>query len=778
MIRFRKNGAVTRRRKGGALLTTGMPIKRTSGFARRWGGLAGLIVCLLVLAGCETASHDAGTGETSVSTPDIGAPTPLTGTVGGPEPPPDTFKGSPLPGAEIYLGRGTPSQLQSTQPPVAIGEGGDVVLNFVNADVREFLDTVLGKLLGVGYVVDPRVQGTVTLQTARAVPRNTVIGVIEDVLAMNGAALVQSGGVYKVVPLESAVSVPAILNSGTAPVRLDRGFALHIIPLRYASAAALREVVEPFVPPGRALRVDAERNLLIFSGTGPEAADFTELVGIFDLDWMAGKSFGLFPLKYADPKNVATELAHVFGQGAPGLPAGAVDVVPIDRLSAVLVITPQEAFLNEARTWIERLDRGIETDRRQLYVYYVQNGRATELADALGQAFAITAVGTAGIESDARLAPGLTPFELSQPQGMSDTSSNETGEPSPADSALPQTRSSTERGAGGLPVLGIGSPGPLEAGAEDTLRIVADARNNALLVYATGEEYRMIEAALRKLDIVPLQVLIEATIAEVTLNDSLKYGLEWFFDVGNSTVTFNTGANPPVATPTPTANLILSQFPGFSYVFASDDVKLVLNALSQITDVKVISSPQLMVLDNEPARLQVGDQVPVSVRSSVSTNDPDSPIVSEIEYRDTGVILDIIPRVNASGLVVLDIIQEVSDVVATVVTANTTTAVQSATPTIAQRRIASTVAINSGETVALGGLIRDSATNAVTGVPLLSEIPLLGNLFKTTTDVTRRTELLVLLTPRVVRDRHDARAITDELRQRLRGLEPLTEKIQ
>lgn len=753
-----------------------LPIKGTSGIACRFASLAGLIVFCSVLAGCESAPRAPGASETPASTTGIDQPTPLTGPVSA-ESAPQVSGGSPLPGPEIYPGRGVSLQTQAAQPPVAIAEGGDVVLNFVNTEVREFVDTVLGKLLGVGYVIDPRVQGTVTLQTARPVPRSSVIGVIEDVLAMNGAALVQSGDVYKVIPLETAVSAPAILSSGAAPVRLDRGFSLHVIPLRYASATALREVVEPFIPPGRVLRVDADRNLFIFAGTGPEAADFTELVTIFDLDWMAGKSFGLFPLKFADPKDVATELAHVFGKGAAGLPAGIVDIVPIDRLSAVLVIAPQEALLREARTWVERLDRGVETDRRQLFVYYVQNGRATELADALGQAFAITAVATAAADSGPRLAPGLTPIELSQPQATTvQESSTSADTSSPADFASPQTQYLAERGAGGLPVLGIGAPGSPGVGAEDTLRIVADARNNALLVYATPDEYRMIDAALKKLDIVPLQVLIEATIAEVTLNDSLKYGLEWFFDIGNSTLTFNTSET---STPTPTPNLILSQFPGFSYIFASEDVKIVLNALTQITDVKVISSPQLMVLDNEPARLQVGDQVPVAVRTSQSTDvTTDAPIVSEIEYRDTGVILDIIPRVNASGLVVLDIIQEVSDVVPTVVTANTTTATQAQTPTISQRRIASTVAINSGETVALGGLIRDSATNSVTGVPLLSEIPLLGNLFKTTTDTTRRTELLVLLTPRVVRDRHDARAVTDELRQRLRGLVPLTEKIQ
>jgi general secretion pathway protein D len=304
---------------------------------------------------------------------------------------------------------------------------------------------------------------------------------------------------------------------------------------------------------------------------------------------------------------------------------------------------------------------------------------------------------------------------------------------------------------------------------------VADTRNNALLIYATAAEYELVNAALGKLDIVPLQVLIEATIAEVTLNDTLKYGLEWFFDVGNHTITFNT-TNVKTSQPR-RSNLIFTQAPGLSWLFATSDVRVVLNALTAITDVNVISSPTLLVLDNEPARLQVGDQVPIAIRSAQSLTDVDAPIVNEIEYRDTGVILDIIPRVNSSGLVVLDIIQEVSDVGATS-TAAGTTVTEGITPTISQRRIASTVAVNSGETIALGGLIRDSNTEAVTGVPLLSDIPILGNLFKTTSDIKRRTELLVLLTPRVVRNSGDARTITEDLRRRLRAVQGLPALIQ
>ncbi len=190
---------------------------------------------------------------------------------------------------------------------------------------------------------------------------------------------------------------------------------------------------------------------------------------------------------------------------------------------------------------------------------------------------------------------------------------------------------------------------------------------------------------------------------------------------------------------------------------------------TEITDVRVISSPQLMVLDNQTARLQVGDQVPIATQSSQSVEGIN--LVNTIQFRDTGVILEVTPRVNASGLVVLDVLQEVSDV-----TETTTSEIDS--PTIEQRSIQSTVAVQSGDTIALGGLIRDREEDGVSGIPLLSSIPLLGNLFKTTEKIVRRTELLVLITPRVVRDRREALDVTDELRRRLSTLGPLEKRIE
>ena len=685
---------------------------------------------------------------------------------------------------ELYFGGASPIQTQAPQGVTSVGEG-DITLNFANADIREVINAILGNTLGLTYVIDPRVVGTITLRSAKPVPRKSAVGLLEDVLAMNGAALVHEGDTYKIVPLAEAISAPAIVRQGGAPVQLDRGYALHVFPLRYASAAALMDVVQPLAPPGRALRVDPERNLFILAGTSSEADDFADLLSLFDVDWMADKSFGLFPLKHADAKHVSDELRQVFAQPQDKGKAGVIEFLPIERLNGILVITTQAAYLRDAQAWVARLDRGMETDRRQLYVYYVQNGRASELAQVVGDALSAEVSAAKETPETSRLAPGLAPPGLSTPGPSSfngGTQMGSTGGNISSDTTVsgPDVYNTDQQqqlppavAQAAAPEIGIG--GGTEQTKPNQFRIVADNRNNALLVYATSAEYELVQAALDKLDIVPLQVFIEATIAEVTLNDTLKYGLEWFFDVGNSTVTFNTSTTTRTSKPDP-SKLIFAQPPGFSWLFATSDVRLVLNALSQITDVKVISSPQLLVLDNEPARLQVGDQVPISVRSSTSVTDPEAPIVNEIEYRDTGVILDIIPRVNSNGMVVLDIIQEVSDVVPATTVGSTSTQVTS--PTISQRRIASTVAVGSGETVALGGLIRDRNENGTSGVPLLSDIPVLGNLFKTTSDVQRRTELLVLLTPRVIRDSNDARTVTDEVRKRLRAVESLPPLIQ
>ena len=281
-------------------------------------------------------------------------------------------------------------------------------------------------------------------------------------------------------------------------------------------------------------------------------------------------------------------------------------------------------------------------------------------------------------------------------------------------------------------------------------RVTADISTNSVVVVANVEEWRVIEAALRRLDVMSAEVLIEATVAEVTLNDSLSHGVRWFFQKGPNSVSLTDS----------TGTLNTTQ-PGFNYVFGLPNARVALNALETVTDVEIVSSPALTVLDNQTARLQVGDQVPVATSSAQSVVTTDAPLVTNIDYKDTGVILAVTPHVNASGLVMLDISQEVSDVVST-----TTSTLNS--PTIEQRRINSSVAVRSGMEIVLGGLISTNRTKENDGIPFLMGIPIIGNAFKSqATSTGTRTELLIFLRPTVMGTSTDIRNVVDEIKSRM-----------
>ncbi len=645
---------------------------------------------------------------------------------------------------EVFLATGPligrPAQ---PRPRVVLLDNGTITLNFANVDIREVIAVVLGDTLKLNYVIDPRIQGTVTARTARPIARSVVIPALENILALNDVALTQVGGVFRVVPMSEASGGFSSPILSPSPSDLAQGFGTHILPLRFASARSMEELLRPFVGAGRLLRADKDRNLLIFAGLGTEARDLLDMIQVFDVDWIAGMSFALFPLESAGAEDLVADLEAVFSQDELSPIADLLRFVPIERLNAILVISPQQSYINTAQVWIERLDRGDGGAGRRIFVYYVQNGRAEDLAATLNELFAPGPVRTA-FAPRARIAPDAVPVEIAAgPRAPGQAAGGEAEGRAPAAASRDAI-----------------SDAPDAIGDSGNIRITADKTNNALLVRATEAQYRAIENTLRKIDIVPLQVLIEATIAEVTLNDQLRFGLQFFVARGDSEITLSQLSS----------GVVNATFPGFGYLFSAGNSRLVLDALSEITDVNVISSPQLMVVDNQTARLQVGDQVPIATQSSVSVTDPDAPIVSNIQFRDTGVILEVTPRVNASGLVVLEIMQEVSDVVPT-----TTSTLNS--PTIQQRRIESTVAVQSGETIALGGMIRDHESEAESGVPILMNVPIIGHFFKTTRIVKRRTELLVLITPRVVRDQNEAREVTDELRRRLGALAPLEAKI-
>ena len=608
-----------------------------------------------------------------------------------------------------------------------------VTLNFNNTSIADAVKVVLGDLLGKNYVIDPQVQGTVTLNTAEPIIRENLLPTLELLLRMNDAAVVLQQGIYRVIPrghVDQELRIPQI---GDSSVPLPAGNTIRIVPIRHIAAGEMAGILEPFAPAGNIVRVDTARNWLLLMGDTMELDSLVETVRIFDVDWLKGLSFGLFTPDFVRADILAGELSSIFGKDSESPIAGLVRIQVIKRMNALLVVSPRPEYLEKVEKWIDRLDVDQGTEEQGLFVYHVQHGKASDLANVLAQVFDGPESGVGvGV---AELAPGLEPVELS----------SEADDP-PRLLPLESVENPSISGTG------------ISIGKNSSLRVIPDSINNVLLIRATSQQYRQVMEALRKIDIAPLQVLIEATIAEVSLSGEFSLGLEWFLKTGLSgdrtgDAQLDLGASG------------LGAATGFSYVIrSSGDIRFVLNALASDSRLNIISSPSLMVLNHQEASIQVGDQVPITTQQQQATA-TDSNIINNIEFRDTGILLNVRPRVNANGLVVMEIEQEVSDVAPN--------SGNSLTPTIQQRKINSTVAVQSGETVVLGGLIRENKTESESGVPGLSKVPVLGFLFGATNDTSRRTELVILITPRAVRDPSVSRAITEEFRERMESLKPL-----
>lgn len=645
------------------------------------------------------------------------------------------------PGGKIepFVSQGTGEFVSKPESAAAASttvEGDRVTLNLVNAPIAQAAKTVLGDILKVNYSLSDKLSGNITVQTTSSVPRDALIDLFETALKANGATIMQNNGFYRIVPAANA-GQSGLQMAGDGQ-RSPLGVQLRIIPLRHISASEARRVLEPVLPQGAIVRVDDDRNIIVVAGTTRELGDMASVVSVFDVDWLKGMSFGMFPLKASDPEALAKELDAIFGLDKDGALRGVVRFIPNKRLGAILAISSKPAHIDTVRTWIAKLDRLAENAEEQLFVYKVRNRSATELASLLSRVLspgdpAQTTVSTV-------VAPGYEPQITTVA----------------ATTATPYGNRTSRSGFAGSDSEGPATPRPSFAngqsgGASSNKRVVADESNSSLLIFASSREYERVTRILERLDVLPVQVMLEAMIAEVTLNDELKFGIKWFFEHNNKgKFTLSDAVNGAVA----------SQFPGFSYFFSSANVKTVLDAVSGITTVNVVSAPSLMVLDNKKAILQVGDQVPIVTQTAQAVTNPDSPIVNNITFRDTGVILAVTPRVNDAGRVVLEIEQEVSNV-----TKTTSSGIDS--PTIQQRRIKTTVAVADGEMLALGGLMQERDNTDRTQVPILGNLPLLGAAFRSKTDTINRTELLVIIRPLVVRDAGEGRAVTEEFRRRL-----------
>ncbi len=643
--------------------------------------------------------------------------------------------------------------------PVNVMPGGDINLNFPGVDVQAVARAILGDTLHAPFTIDPNLHNQVTVVTPHPIRRADVLPFLEQALTTASLVLIDRGGSYTILPSTLArAEAPAVGPN-------DNGFGNETVVLKFVNAEEMRKLLDPLVP-GAISVADPTRNVLVVSGNGAQRTALRELVAEFDVDWLKGMSFGLFVPQRTDARLIVPELEKLLN--APGAQsAGLVRLIAMDRLNGILAITNQPQYLDDVRRFVEVLDREGESAERRVFVYHVQNGRAADLAKVLNAAFGHPGAGGAQTDTSATtLTDTSAPAASTIPPGpgsgagggaggfaFNGQANAQGGRPNPAATSL-------EGDSGAQRQQGTTAAGP--AGAT----ITADETNNAIVVFATPRDYALVSDALAKLDVPPLQVMIDASISEVTLNHTLQYGLQWAFQTGRLSGALSQGLPTTNSTTGVTTNPgPIQNFPGLSFLYQGNNISATLNALATVTDVSVLSAPKLVVLNNHTATIEVGDQVPISTGSAVSTLTSGAPIVNSIEYRDTGIILKITPRVNSGGLVLIDIAQEVSDVLPAVSASSASS--QLSSPTIEQRKISTSVAVQDGETIALGGLIKNEVTKGRSTVPLFGNIPILGHLLGDTNGGLVRTELVVLLTPHVVRTPVDAEAVTRELRDKI-----------
>jgi general secretion pathway protein D len=694
----------------------------------------------------------------------------------------ESFKPLLFPGTEREIpsppspDSGSRLRTASVEPVVLSGDG--VELNFEGADVASVAKTLLGDVLQLSFVVDPRVQGSVTLASVGPIARKDVLPAFESVLRMQNAVIVRDGKLINIVPVADAAGHTSVSVGAGEP-----GFGVSIVPLHYISAATVAKTAENMLARPGAIRVDPARNLLLIQGTASEREAALDVVSTFDVEWLRNQSVGVYPLKSTSPETMIEELERVFETSEGGVGQGVISFQPISRMNAVMVVTKNPNFLKQTMQWVQRLDRS-DTSGTALRSYRLKYGNAAQIAKILNNIFVSNRSGAGGDTRTNPIAPGTTTAESrldsldrgtqsgsanggstsgstnGQSSGGAFGAASRVGGPIAASfEAFSNRKNSDADAPGGASAISGGSP---SQGTFQNVRITADTVNNAVVIYANQEDYRIIERAVRDFDRPRLQVAIEATVAEVTLTNELAYGVQYFLtskDVKAGTDKGSVGLFG-AAQAAAQATALQRVLPGFNLLLGSEaQPRVILNALSTITEVKVLSSPSIVALDNQPALLQVGDEVPITTSSATVLTNSNTPVVNTIELRNTGMILKVLPHVNANGTIELEVDQEISNVV--------NPNQQTLTPTIAQRRVHSTVAVTSGQMVLLGGLISERDQKTKSGIPGLNQIKFLGDLFGNTDGTKTRSEIIIFIRPQLIRNSLDARAVTEEFRDKL-----------
>jgi general secretion pathway protein D len=641
-----------------------------------------------------------------------------------PEMPPSVQPGAPVPPAS------TKAKPQGIQGLKAGAGKQRVTLDFDNADIYEVINA-LADVIGMNYIIDPAVKGKVNIHTSGEVDKNQILPILEIIFEMNNIAAVKTGDLYKIIPIKEAKTRPVMPETGREIKEEDLQspdrMRIQFVPLRYVPVGEMSKLLKPFLTKAGEIMEYPKNNVMIVVDTNINVKRLLTMVDTVDVSYFEGMNVKFYELKNADVKDLAKEMETIFG--AMGIGKGTdkgvgVNFIPLERMNMMLVIVSQMPdVLAKVDDWVVKLDE-INTDvEEQIFIYFLQNGKATDVGDILNKVYG------EGVETKKK-------------------------------EGTPVKKTPTKPGA--IPAA--------TATVAGKIKIVTDETTNALIIRATTSDYNIIKKTIQLLDIVPRQVLIEVLVAEITLGEDTKFGVDWRFKkqdvgVGGETGTFDNILNnnvPDIATNYAGAAA------GYTAVFTASDLYARLHAYANENRLNILSSPHILAANNKEAKIEVGQEVPI-VTSEYTPESYDTNVATtsrSIQYRDTGVLLTVTPRINDKGLVAMDISQEVSKVAEEPIAGISS-------PVFSKRSAKTTLVVQNGATIVIGGLIEEVKNKTIGGVPFFSKIPLLNYLFSYTTNSVTKTELIILITPHTIRSLEEADLITKEFTDRIEGLKKM-----
>ena len=610
-------------------------------------------------------------------------------------------------------------------------EGEGVMLNFDNADIYEVIQ-VIAEVLDINYIIDPQVKGVVNIRSGQKIPNDQLFIIFKKILNINGLDIRDEGDHYYIYVAGKPSSLAVYGKDEIGKLKNSAKLVTQIVPVMHISSAEAQKLIEPYLSEQAVIYNLADQNILVISDYEGQIIDALMILSRIDVSSLSSLVVRLVRIDNASLFDVKDELTEVLDAlKVNKKDYTGVQILPLERVNSLLLIGYNEELMSTALKWVEELDKPITAGRNNIFIYNVRNSVASELADLVTSL--IEDKGTSAKKSSTR-SRGITSKLPTRPGSARATKSITK---KTRTRSLPRIKKASATGGADLQFAG-----------EPTL--IADDSRNVILVKALPSDYKRVLKLIERLDNMPMQVLVEVMVAEVQLSDDLKYGVEWALQ--NSVYKIND------------AKISYDSTKGLGFSLLSDSTEIfnLLQFLASNNDFSILSSPQVLVLNNEAATVNVGEQVPI-VTSETSDVSNGSTSNRTVQYKDTGVILNVTPRINYDGIILLDIDQEVSKV-----KSETTEGI--ASPVITTKKVKTKLAVRDGQSILIGGLIDKTETESESGIPVLKDIPYLGWLFKEKSVAQRKTELLIMVTPYVIENSDVLKQYIENFQEKMHGL--------